>query len=134
VTLNVAAILPRVPESCFWEITDACNLRCLHCEADAGRAAPDELTTDLMEMGNWCEVAWLKLGDEVVSAGGHRLQIRLSKAKDSKGKWLRVLYASDAICLQEGPFPPNSKFKPGESGRDAADEAAGKVVLQPAEL
>jgi radical SAM protein with 4Fe4S-binding SPASM domain len=45
VTLNAAAILPRVPESCYWEITDACNLRCLHCEADAGWASPDELTT-----------------------------------------------------------------------------------------
>jgi beta-galactosidase len=94
------------------------------------QASPDELTTDLMEMGNWCEVAWLKLGDEVVSAGGHRLQIRLSKTKDNKGKWQRVLYASDAICLHEGPFHPNSKFKPGESGRDAGDEAAGKVVFQ----
>jgi beta-galactosidase len=94
------------------------------------KASPDELTTDLMEMGNWCEVAWLKLGDEVVNAGGHRLQIRLSKAKDNKGKWQRVLYASDAICLHEGPFHPNSKFKPGESGRDAADEAAGKAVFQ----
>ena len=44
-TCNVAQLLPRVPESCFWEITDACNLRCLHCEADAGNAALDELTT-----------------------------------------------------------------------------------------
>jgi radical SAM protein with 4Fe4S-binding SPASM domain len=41
-----ATRLPRVPVTCFWEITDACNLRCIHCEADAGRAAPDELSTD----------------------------------------------------------------------------------------
>ena len=38
--------LPRVPRSCFWEITWACNLRCIHCEASAGDAAPDELSTD----------------------------------------------------------------------------------------
>ena len=93
-------------------------------------ASPEELTTDLMEMGFWCEVAWLKLGDEVVTAGGHHLQIRLSKTKDNKGKWQRVLYASDAICLHEGPFHPNSKFKPDESGRDAADEAAEQVVFR----
>jgi radical SAM protein with 4Fe4S-binding SPASM domain len=72
VTLNVAAILPRVPESCFWEITDACNLRCLHCEADAGRAAPDELTTaealDIVEqlVASGCEKAFLTGGEPLV--------------------------------------------------------------------
>lgn len=29
-----------------WEVTSACNLRCIHCHATSGRAAPDELTTD----------------------------------------------------------------------------------------
>jgi radical SAM protein with 4Fe4S-binding SPASM domain len=43
---NVAASLPRVPLRCFWEITEACNLRCIHCEVDAGRRAPDELSTE----------------------------------------------------------------------------------------
>jgi radical SAM protein with 4Fe4S-binding SPASM domain len=36
----------RVPEYAFFEITEACNLRCLHCEADAGRRDPEELTTE----------------------------------------------------------------------------------------
>ena len=74
-TLNVAVILPRVPESCFWEITDACNLRCLHCEADAGRAAPDELTTDealdtieqLVASG--CKKAFLTGGEPLLRKG-----------------------------------------------------------------
>ena len=44
--VNLASWVDRVPVSCFWEITDACNLRCIHCEADAGHAAPDELDTD----------------------------------------------------------------------------------------
>lgn len=43
---NVAAKLPRIPLTCFWEITDACNLRCIHCEADAGQRSPDELSTE----------------------------------------------------------------------------------------
>ena len=30
-THNLAAALPRVPRTCFFEITRACNLRCLHC-------------------------------------------------------------------------------------------------------
>jgi radical SAM protein with 4Fe4S-binding SPASM domain len=37
---------PRVPRTCFWEITQACNLRCIHCESAAGDPAPDELSTD----------------------------------------------------------------------------------------
>jgi radical SAM protein with 4Fe4S-binding SPASM domain len=29
-----------------WEVTGACNLRCIHCHATSGQAAVDELTTD----------------------------------------------------------------------------------------
>jgi len=29
-----------------WEVTGACNLRCIHCHAISGKADPDELTTD----------------------------------------------------------------------------------------
>lgn len=29
-----------------WEVTGACNLRCIHCHATSGKPAPDELTTD----------------------------------------------------------------------------------------
>jgi len=36
----------RVPEFAFFEITEACNLKCLHCEADAGRRDPAELSTE----------------------------------------------------------------------------------------
>jgi len=43
---NLAVILDRIPEHCFWEITDACNLRCIHCEADSGQADPAELSPD----------------------------------------------------------------------------------------
>jgi radical SAM protein with 4Fe4S-binding SPASM domain len=44
--INLASWVERVPVACFWEITDACNLRCVHCWSDSGRAAPDELTTE----------------------------------------------------------------------------------------
>jgi len=29
-----------------WEVTGACNLRCIHCHAQSGRPAEDELTTE----------------------------------------------------------------------------------------
>jgi radical SAM protein with 4Fe4S-binding SPASM domain len=51
--------LPRVPRLCFWELTDACNLRCVHCEQSAGTRRADELTAEEA----------LRLVDELVDAG-----------------------------------------------------------------
>lgn len=34
------------PETVVWEITFACNMRCLHCGTSAGKARPVELSTD----------------------------------------------------------------------------------------
>lgn len=34
-----------VPHMAVWELTLACNMRCRHCAAHAGRARPDELDT-----------------------------------------------------------------------------------------
>ena len=34
------------PYAVVWEITFACNMRCLHCGTSAGKKRPDELTTD----------------------------------------------------------------------------------------
>jgi glycosyl hydrolase family 2 len=92
--------------------------------------SPDELTTDLMDLAQWCEVAWLKMGARKLGAGEHTLEIRLSRRKDESGKLLRVLYASDAICIHEGPFRPNSKYKPNETGADDTDREAAQVVFQ----
>ncbi len=33
------------PAHPIWEMTAACNLRCIHCHASGGKPAPDELTT-----------------------------------------------------------------------------------------
>ncbi len=38
--------VPGAPFQVVWDITYACNLRCKHCYATAGKALPDELTTD----------------------------------------------------------------------------------------
>jgi len=34
------------PQSVVWEITFACNMRCIHCGTSAGRRRPDELSTE----------------------------------------------------------------------------------------
>jgi len=36
----------RVPVHCVWEITNACNLNCVHCESESGCARESELSTD----------------------------------------------------------------------------------------
>ena len=81
--LNLANMLPREPVTCFWEITDACNLRCIHCEADSGARGPDELTTDealkLAEelAGCGCKSVMLTGGEPLVRKDWPRLARRL---------------------------------------------------------
>jgi hypothetical protein len=98
------------------------------------RVEPHELTTDLMEISEWCEVAWLQLGRRSLTPGQHVLEIRLPKTKNDKGETNRILHACDAICVCAGEFHPNSKFKPNESGRTQQDEAAAKNVFQMPEV
>ena len=90
---------------------------------------PTTNTIDLMELQDWNEVAWLNLGTVTITTGDHTLQIRLPKSQDSKGIANRILYASDAICLADSTFRPNSKYKPGDKSfltpRDTS--AAAKI-------
>ncbi len=92
-------------------------------------ASPEDLTVDLMEIGFWCEIAWLKLGDVNLSQGGHTLEIRLPK-QDAEGKPQRILYASDCICFYQGKFEPYSKYKPDEDHRTDADRAAATRTMK----
>lgn len=92
--------------------------------------APDDLTTDLMEIAFFCEIAWIHMGDAQLTPGGHNLEIRIPKTQDKDGKMQRILYACDAICLSQGPFHPNARYKPGETGRDEKDEAASQHVFR----
>lgn len=53
------------PQSVIWEITFACNMRCLHCGTSAGKKRPDELTTDEA----------LKLIDELAANGAEGITL-----------------------------------------------------------
>ena len=72
---------------------------------------PEVLTTDLMELDFFCEVAWLKLGSRTLAAGEHALEIRLDRSKGGNGKDERILYSSDALCIHPGPFHPDGKAR-----------------------
>ena len=93
-------------------------------------AQPDDLTIDLMEVGFWCEIAWLKLGQVQLAKGGHTLEIRLQKRKNAEGKPERILYASDCLCLYPGEFKPYSKYKPNENHQTEKDVEAARRVLK----
>ena len=93
-------------------------------------ASPEDLTIDLMEVGFWCEIAWLKLGNVELSEGNHRLEIRVPKRKKEDGKWDRIIYASDCLCFYKGNFEPYSKYKPGEDHRTEKDRNAAKHVFE----
>jgi beta-galactosidase len=90
----------------------------------------EELTTDLMEIAKWTEVAWLKMGEQQLDAGAHVLEVKIPKTKAKDGKTEKILYASDAVCLTDGEFRPNGKYKPNDAGRDEKDIAAEKNVFK----
>ncbi|MCU0977712.1 MAG: hypothetical protein MUF25_00935 [Pirellulaceae bacterium] len=92
--------------------------------------APDELTTDLMELSFWTEIAWLKLGKQPLAAGPHTLSFRLSKTKDAQGKPQRILFALDCVCLAVGEFHPYQFFKPGEDHQTDRDREAANHVFR----
>ncbi len=53
------------PKTVIWEITFACNMRCLHCGTSAGKKRPDELNTDEA----------LALIDELVGLGAAEIML-----------------------------------------------------------
>jgi len=93
-------------------------------------SGPEVLTRDLMELDFWCEVAWCKLGSAPLTPGAHKLEIRLPKNKDEKGKTARIIYASDAICIFGGKFCSNGRHKPDENWRKPQDLEAEKKVFE----
>lgn len=106
---------------------------------------PEMLTSDLVEIGFWAEVAWIKMGDTDLPAGKHTLQIRpLPTLKETKKKIRgadgketetvektpeKITYVSDCLCLYRGRFRPHGRFKPGEDWQTAEDRQAAQKVF-----
>ena len=81
---NTAAIVTRFPRTCVWDITNACNLRCLHCELDAGERDESELTMPrMLELAGelkraGCQNVSLTGGEPLLRRGWPELARRLA--------------------------------------------------------
>ena len=90
----------------------------------------ENLSTDLMEIVRWCEVAWVPMGRVTLDPGSHRLDIRFAIGKDADGKVQRLIYTSDALVLSRDEFRPNGKHPPGAAWRTERDRAAEDRVFR----
>ena len=96
-------------------------------ETRGPRSVPTELTTDLMEIDFFCEVAWLKLGKARLAPGPIDWNSGCRQDERCKGARLNgCCFALDAICVTSGRIPAQRKFRPGEDGRDASDREAAE--------
>jgi beta-galactosidase len=96
-----------------------------------GEDGPEHLTTDLMALAEWTEVAWVRLGTAELAPGKHTLQVRFDRrVLPGKKQPERILAGLDCFCLTTEPFRPNGKFKPGEDYKQDTDRQAGKHVFQ----
>ncbi|MCX7799283.1 MAG: hypothetical protein N2109_02960 [Fimbriimonadales bacterium] len=92
--------------------------------------SPDELTSDLMPIDFWVEVAWLKLGDVRLESGRQRLELEVLQRKNERGENNGLLFAVDAIVATPGPFLPNGPRKPGQAAPSEQDRTAAQTVFE----
>ena len=87
--------------------------------------SPTQLTTDLMAIADFAEVAWLKIGTPELKDGKHTLDVLIPRPT----KPSRILFGLDAILLTPVPFLPNGPHLPGTKWLGAKDiQAAGMTA------
>jgi beta-galactosidase len=96
-----------------------------------GTNGPEDLTTDLMELQDWNEVAWVKLGDVDLTGDKHTLHVHFEKRTlPGKPQPERILAGLDCFCISKGPFRPNGPHQPGADWKQAIDKEAGKHTFR----
>jgi hypothetical protein len=94
---------------------------------------PGELTTDLMALAPWTEVAWLKLGNAKLTEGKHTFEVKFERkyrANNGKKEPERILFGLDCVCLVRGEFRPNGPHKPGSDWQNEDDRRAAGHVFE----
>ncbi len=87
---------------------------------------PDVSTTNVMELGNWMEVAWLRLGAADLKPGDATLHLRFRQPAPDK----RCLVALDCLALVKGLLVPEGRLRPGQHYDGADDQAAAEHVFR----
>ncbi|MGC8842743.1 MAG: glycosyl hydrolase 2 galactose-binding domain-containing protein [bacterium] len=95
-------------------------------EGEKREISPDELTTNLTELGVWYEVAWLKAGEVYLATGNHTLTLVANKP----GPDGRFLLAIDAIAFVKGEWVPDGCLKPGEEPASDLDVKASENIFR----
>jgi beta-galactosidase len=92
---------------------------------------PTALTTDLMALGDWAEVAWLKLGTAALETGTHTFTLTLPRTyKPGKKTPERILFGLDCVFISKQQFRPNGPHHPGADWRSAEDRKAAETVYK----
>jgi radical SAM protein with 4Fe4S-binding SPASM domain len=139
--------LPRRPVTCIWEITGACELRCVHCATGAGVRGPRELSfeqacgliADLARLG--CRTLEITGGEPLLRPDWDRLcrhatQAGLDVALITSGARLdeaTLARALDAgvghlgISL-DGPRNVHDRLRPFANGRGSSWDAAFRAL------
>jgi len=84
-------------------------------------------TTNLMELGFFCEVSWADLGKVSLKRGNNELEIRYPKTTGEKE---RMLVALDCLAFLDGPFTPEGPFKPGQTYDGEVDKQATRHIFR----
>jgi len=93
--------VPGAPFQVVWDITYACNLRCKHCYATAGKPLEDELTTDeALDIVDKLD----RLGVTIIAFSGGEPLVRkdffeITKYADEKGFYVAV--ATNGTLINE---------------------------------
>jgi len=87
--------------------------------------AHTELTTNLMQVSVWNELAWGDCGTVKIDRGAHALNIRFRTPNRDK-----ILFALDCFAFTDPGFIPEGRLKPGETYDAEADRTAAKHVYR----
>ena len=82
----------------------------------------DQLTTNLVNVSLWCEVAWAKGGLVELKPGKHELELRYQEP-GSNGKFVIGLDCF-ALVKGEGGFTPEGPLRPGQQYEEQIDKDA----------
>ena len=88
--------------------------------------SPEVLTTSLMEIFTWTEIAWALAGNADLGAGKHTLELHLTRPGSDR----RLLLGLDCMAFVkgEGNFIPDGYLKPGQTYDAEVDRNAAAQV------